>query len=69
MPAIDLSTDSDQLEEISHLEQIYDGEELAHNLEYSGLFPYDHPRVEALYRRAASGNGRHAQMLRASGMI
>ncbi len=57
------------LEVIYHLEQIYDNEELAHHLLESCLCPHEHPRIEALFRRAASGNGPHAQMLRASGMI
>ena len=48
---------------------IDDREELAPHLGESGLCPQAHPRIEALYRRAASGKGPYAQMLSASGMI
>ncbi|GAA0022034.1 MULTISPECIES: hypothetical protein [Bradyrhizobium] len=54
---------------LASFELIDDREELAHHLWESGLCPHDHPRIEALYRRAASGKGPYAQMLSASGMI
>ncbi|WP_156434752.1 hypothetical protein [Bradyrhizobium lablabi] len=54
---------------LSNLEEIIDLEELAHNLRHSGLAPHSDPRIEALFRRAALGNGFHSQLIRASGLI
>ena len=54
---------------VSNLEEINDLEELAHNLVHSCLVPHCHPRVEALFLRAASGRGFHSQLIRASGLI
>jgi len=53
----------------ANYEKIDDTEELAHNLLNSGLVPHSHRRIEALFRRAASGNGYHSQLIRASGLI
>lgn len=54
---------------VSDLEEIDDTEELAHNILNSGLVPHCHPRIEALFRRAASGKGYYSQLIRASGLI
>lgn len=54
---------------VSDLERIDDTEELARLLVESTECSHDHPRLEALFRRAASGNGHYAQILRTSGMI
>jgi hypothetical protein len=35
----------------------------------SGLVPHCHPRIKALFRRAASGKGHYSQLIRASGLI
>lgn len=53
----------------ANYEEIDDIEELAHNIVNSGLVPHCHPRIEALFRRAASGKGYHSQLIRASGLI
>ena len=53
----------------ANYEKIDDTEELAHNLLNSGLVPHSHPRIEALFRRAASGKGHYSQLIRASGLI
>lgn len=53
----------------ANYEIIDDTEELAHNLLNSGLVPHDHPRIEALFCRAASGKGHYSQRIRASGLI
>lgn len=53
----------------ANYEKIDDTEELAHNIVNSGLVPHCHPRIEALFRRAASGKGYHSQLIRASGLI
>lgn len=71
-PQIDMSEKEAILEEwagLSNLEEINDLEELAHNLRHSVLAPDSHPRIEALFRRAASGKGYHSQLIRASGLI
>ena len=54
---------------VSDLEEINDLEELAHNLVHSCLVPHCHPRVEALFLRAASGRGFRSLLIRASGLI
>jgi hypothetical protein len=54
---------------LRNLEMIYDTEELAHNLWESGLFPEEHPRIEALFRRAAAGRGFYSHQLAASGIV
>lgn len=54
---------------VANYEKIDDIEELAHNIVNSGLVPHCHPRIEALFRRAASGKGYHSQLIRASGLI
>lgn len=53
----------------ANYEKIDDTEELAHNLVHSGLAPHCHPRIEVLFRRAASGRGYHSQLIRTSGLI
>ena len=53
----------------ANYEEIDDTEELAHNIVNSGLVPHCHPRIEALFRRAASGKGHYSQLIRASGLI
>ncbi|MCW5701778.1 MAG: hypothetical protein KIT82_04270 [Bradyrhizobium sp.] len=53
----------------ANYQKIDDTEELAHNLLNSGLVPHSNPRIEALFRRAASGKGYHSQLIRASGLI
>ena len=55
--------------ELRDLEMIDDNNELAHNLLNSGLYPHEHPRIEALFRRAAAGKGEYSRRLAASGMI
>jgi hypothetical protein len=59
----------EQHPELRDLEMIDDNNELAHNLWNSGLYPHAHPRIEALFRRAAAGKGEYSRRLAASGMI
>lgn len=63
----DDNADFEEDAELSQYEAIDDTEVLADVLLRSCLCPS--PRARALYRRAASGKGLNAQLLRASGMI
>ncbi len=47
------------------LEQIDDVEELARALHEGGDLPNGDPRLEALFRRATSGNGYYSRLLKA----
>lgn len=68
---VDLGGSNDEADdedpELSQYEEIEDTEVLAEILRRSWLCPS--PRARALLRRAASGKGPNAQLLRASGMI
>lgn len=68
-PYADFAKSNEDWPDEADYELIDDVEELAHNLLGSGLAPHCHPRVEALYRRAASGSGYYSQLIRASGLI
>jgi hypothetical protein len=59
----------EQHPELRDLEMIDDSNELARILLESGLYPHAHPRIEALFRRAAAGKGESSRLLAASGMI
>ena len=66
---IDDETFYEAYPEMRDLEMIDDNNELARILLGSGLYPYAHLRIEALFRRAAAGKGEYSQLLAASGMI
>lgn len=60
--------DADE-EWLANLELLDDVEELAHFLANSAYAVHENPRLEALFERAASGNGYYSQLIRAAGMI